>query len=238
MPLEWGRDRGRDTGAGPIPHLCAFAHHGFRAPIPRDKRGVRGEGDPVCHQFLSLAQLGVVSGIVASQAGFFPAGRVSAVIQERVWGDALMSRCSICDMGAVLTPPNPPCPWHSPGAQPACDEFVQPQPPGEEFGSAAAGTPWLEGAGGCGCVSSAAVAIAVGGGKLTSGSLKLCRCSQRVLSESCHLPLHWPGATACTPGGQVGEQSAPELPSAAPGGLGRVVPVCSTLGTSLESSPV
>lgn len=114
MPLEWGRDRGRDTGAGPIPHLCAFAHHGFRAPIPRDKRGVRGEGDPVCHQFLSLAQLGVVPGIVASQAGFFPAGRVSAVIQERVWGDALMSRCSICDMGAVLTPPNPLVPGTAP----------------------------------------------------------------------------------------------------------------------------
>lgn len=154
MPLlEWSRDRDQEAGAGPIPHLGAFAHHGLKAPLPRDKRGIRGEGDPVCHQFLSLARLGVVPGIVALQVGLFPTGRVSAVMQEGVWGDALMSPCSICGTDTVLTPPKHSCPWHSPSAQPGCDDFVQPQPPGEEFGGAAARTPWLEGAGGCGWLS-------------------------------------------------------------------------------------
>lgn len=108
MPLlEWGRDRDQEAGADPIPHLCAFVCHGLKAPVPRDIRGVRGEGDSVCHHFLLVAQLGVVSGIVALQEGLFPTARVSAEIQERVWGDTLVSSWSICDMGAVLTPQPP-----------------------------------------------------------------------------------------------------------------------------------
>lgn len=215
MPLlEWGRDRDREAGAGPIPHLGGLAHHGLEAPVPRAKSGVKGEGDPVCHQFLSLAGLGVVPGKVAVQAGLFPTGRLSAVIQEGVWGEALMSSCSICDMGAVLTPPSHPRPWHSPGAQPACNEFVQPQPPGEEFGSAAAGTPWLEGAGGCGC-SSATMATTVREGKLNSGSLKLCPCSHRVFSKSCHLPLLATGQHLHTWGTGRGTKH-PRAPSGSP----------------------
>lgn len=71
MPLlDWGRDRDRQAGAGPIPHLGAFVHHGLKAPVSRGERGVGGEGDPVCHQFLPLAQLGVVLGIVALQVRF------------------------------------------------------------------------------------------------------------------------------------------------------------------------
>lgn len=87
MPLpEWGRDRDQEAGAGPIPHLSGLAHHGLEAPVPRVKRGVKGEGDPVCHQFLSLGGLGVVPSKVAVQAGLFPIGRLSAVIQEGFGG--------------------------------------------------------------------------------------------------------------------------------------------------------
>lgn len=53
--LEWGRDRDWEAGPGLIPHLGAFAHHGLKVPLPRDKRGVIGEGYPICHQFLPLA---------------------------------------------------------------------------------------------------------------------------------------------------------------------------------------
>lgn len=81
MPLsQRGRDREQEAGADPIPHPL---------PLPstdsRDKRGVRGEGDPVRHQFLALVGLGAVPCTVALQEGLFPAGRL-CTNQEGVWG--------------------------------------------------------------------------------------------------------------------------------------------------------
>lgn len=173
MPLlEWSRDRDWEAGGGPIPHLGAFAHHGLKADLPRDERGVREEGDPVCHQFLPLAQLGVVPGIVALQVGLFPAGRVSAVIQEGVWEDTLMSSCSICDMDAVLTPPSTSAPGTAPVPSQPVISLCSLSPQGRNLGVlllgplAGGSRLWLS-------ASSTTVATTAGGGKLNSGSLKL-----------------------------------------------------------------
>lgn len=125
MPLEWGRDRDREAGTDPIPHLGAFAYHRLKAPVFRDKRAVRGKVTQYATSSSHWHNWEWCQAWWPCKCGFSLLA-VSAVIQEKVWGNTLMSSCSICDMGAVLTPPNHPGPWHSPGAQPACDEFVQP----------------------------------------------------------------------------------------------------------------
>lgn len=174
MPLlEWSRDRDWEAGGGPIPHLGAFAHHGPKADLPRDERGVREEGDPVCHQFLPLAQLGVVPGIVALQVGLFPAGRVSAVIQEGVWEDTLMSSCSICDMDAVLTPPSTSAPGTAPVPSQPVMSLCSLSPQGRNLGVLLLGPlGWREQVVAV-CLLYNSGHPTAGGGKLNSGSLKL-----------------------------------------------------------------
>lgn len=134
-------------------------------------------------------------------------------------GDSLMSpKCSMCAS-------HPPATL-VPGT--ARDEFVQPQRPGEEFGNgAAAGSPWPEGAGGCDCH------LWGGGhhwqrGELSSGSLREPQGAQEPSGslrkpqgaqgaqeaslrppESCHLPLHWPGAAPAHLGDREGKKPAP-----------------------------
>lgn len=86
MPLlEWGRDRDWGAGAGPIPHLGAFATTSSRLLSPGTKQVSEGK----VTQYATSSSHGTTgSGARHSglASGAFPTGRVSAVIQEGVWG--------------------------------------------------------------------------------------------------------------------------------------------------------